>query len=131
MNKSTLNRKQHQNNGTHPSVCDGILDFFYEEIVCSKKESKSIKKASEVGVLMWFWTKEKQYILGKSENGPMKIEFLPTLIKIKKKLKGNNISISADLTKTHKERNKVFRNFLTKLRCSIDNNCYINREALL
>ncbi|CAG9822919.1 unnamed protein product [Phaedon cochleariae] len=75
------------------------------------------------------------YRLGKAENSPIKIEFLSTFTKINilrncKKLKGTNITISADLTKTQQERIKILRNFLTKLRSTGENRCYIKGERL-
>lgn len=75
------------------------------------------------------------YPLGKANNCPIKIELVSTLTKINilqncKKLKGTNITISADLTKEQQKSNKILRTYLKQLRETGEGRCYIKGEKL-
>ncbi|CAH1112558.1 unnamed protein product [Psylliodes chrysocephalus] len=66
---------------------------------------------------------------------PIKVECVSTFTKIDvlkntKKLKGTNITISPDLTKTQQERNKIFRNHLRGIRQTTQDHCYMKGEKL-
>ncbi|CAH1113877.1 unnamed protein product [Psylliodes chrysocephalus] len=75
------------------------------------------------------------YQLEKLERSPIKVEFVSTFTKIDvlrntKKLKGINITISPDLTKSQQKRNKILRNHLLEIRQTTQDHCYIKGEKL-
>lgn len=75
------------------------------------------------------------YPLGKSRDCPIKVELVSTFTKNHilrncKKLKGTNISISADRTRKQQETNKILRNYLKKIRDSGEEGIYIRGEKL-
>lgn len=75
------------------------------------------------------------YLLGRSQNCPVKVEFISNLTKINvlrncNKLKGTGVTISADLTKVQQQNHKILRSYLKKLRETGEEGCYIKGEKL-
>lgn len=75
------------------------------------------------------------YPLGKTENCPVKIEFLSYLKKASifkniQKLKGTKIAIANDLTPKQREENQILRKHLYLAKQNEDNICFIRKTRL-
>lgn len=75
------------------------------------------------------------FSLGHSNKCPIKVELISyqkkkEILNSAKKLKGKNIYITADLTQSQRETNRILKKHLIKIRQNSSNNCYIRGDKL-